>query len=182
MSDSNNSGNNQDSTFLHRWSRRKHDQAKQPDAKVSAPARAETPPVVEPPGPQKVPDVDTLDEDSEVSAFFSEQVSETLKRQALRKLFHMDKFNFCDGLDDYAEDYTLFEPLGNTITAHQRLQEERQAISRLMDDDEVPPVAQNEPHEPDTTLQANNAADSADEHEDMEDEQAPVDQTALKEG
>lgn len=50
---------------------------------------------------------------------------------ALRKLFHMDKFNVCDGLDDYAEDYTRFEPLGEMITAHQRLREERESLNRL---------------------------------------------------
>ncbi|MDR9436848.1 MAG: DUF3306 domain-containing protein [Thiohalophilus sp.] len=179
MSDSNDTGNDQDRSFLHRWSRRKHDHSKPEKTKMQAPALADAPPVVEPPGSQEVPDVDTLGENSEVSMFFSEQVSETLKRQALRKLFHMNKFNFCDGLDDYAEDYTLFEPLGNTITAHQRLQEERQAIKQLVSDDELPPVAENEPHEPETTLQADNTDDSVDEYKG---EPAPVDQPELKEG
>jgi len=179
MSDSNETENRQDRTFLHRWSRRKHDQAKQANAKVPAPAQVDTRPVVELPDPQEMPDVDTLDENSEVSMFFSEQVSETLKRQALRKLFHMDKFNVCDGLDDYAEDYTLFEPLGNTLTAHQRLQEERQVINRLVNEDDVPPAAKSEPHEQQTTRQANNTTDSADERDD---EPTSADQTELKEG
>lgn len=182
MSDSNDarndSENNQDSSFLRRWSRRKLGQTKQPGTKVPVPAPGDVQETVEPPEPQELPDVDTLDENSEVSMFFSEHVSEALKRQALRKLFHMNKFNFCDGLDDYAEDYTLFEPLGNTLTAHQRLQEERHAINRLVNDDEAPATANSEPHELETTLQADNSADSADENED---EQVSVDQTELKE-
>lgn len=176
MSDSNDSGNgtgsDQDRTFLHRWSRRKLDQQTQPETKVPAPAASSTSEAVEPAGPQELPDVDTLDENSEVSMFFSEQVSETLKRQALRKLFHLDKFNVCDGLDDYAEDYTLFEPLGNTITAHQRLQKEREAINRLVNDEqEAPPAAQNEPVEEEAPLQAEIAAEQG------EDEQLTDDQT-----
>ena len=176
MSDSNKTGAGQDGSFLHRWSRRKHEHAKQAEIKAPVQAPADARPVVESTDPQKVPDVDTLDENSEVSMFFSEQVSETLKRQALRKLFHMEKFNFCDGLDDYAEDYTLFEPLGNTITAHQRLQEERKSINQLVSDEEEPPAAENETREPETTLLADNVADSADE---KEDEPESTDQTEL---
>ena len=40
-------------------------------------------------------------------------VSDELRRSALRKLFGLPRFNFCDGLDDYAEDFTRFEPLGD---------------------------------------------------------------------
>ena len=45
---------------------------------------------------------------------------------ALRKLFHLPQFNFRDGLDDYAEDYTNFEPLGDIITADMRHRMERE--------------------------------------------------------
>lgn len=178
MSDSSDTRNNGDSTFLRRWSRRKFDQVKQPAANAPAPALGETREAVDIPELQEPPDVDTLDENSEVSIFFSGHVSEALKRQALRKLFHMDKFNFCDGLDDYAEDYTLFEPLGNTITAHQRLQKEREAINRLVSDEEAAPAAEGEAHQPETLLPVDNAAESADEEEV---EQASADQTEPKE-
>ncbi|MDY6980641.1 MAG: hypothetical protein SV201_12215, partial [Pseudomonadota bacterium] len=83
----------------------------------------------------------------------------------------------CDGLDDYAEDYTLFEPLGNTITAHQRLQKEREAINRLVNDEQdAPPAAQNEPVEEEAPLQAEIDAEQG------EDEQLTDDQTEHKEG
>lgn len=59
----------------------------------------------------QLPDIDSLTEDSDLAAFFSEQVSDALRKTALRKIFHLAKFNVCDGLDDYAEDYTAFESL-----------------------------------------------------------------------
>jgi hypothetical protein len=86
-----------------------------------------------------LPSIDSLDENSELSMFLSDKVSESIKRQALRKIFHMDKFNVCDGLDDYAEDYTGFEALGDVMTAHQRLRLEREqekARQQALVDDE----------------------------------------------
>ncbi|MGD8547884.1 MAG: DUF3306 domain-containing protein [Thiohalophilus sp.] len=138
MSDSSNSQDNQAPSFLTRWSRRKQEQAQQPGISEITKVPVEqvaSEPVAEPLSPPAIPDVDTLDENSEVSMFFTEQVSETIKRKALRKLFHMDKFNICDGLDDYAEDYTKFEPLGDVITAHQRLREERESLNKLVSDE-----------------------------------------------
>lgn len=173
----NQSGNDQGGTFLHRWSQRKLEQQRQLETKVSASDFSDTREAAESSGPQELPDIDTLDENSEVSMFFSEHVAETLRRQALRKLFHLDKFNVCDGLDDYAEDYTLFEPLGNTITAHQRLQKEREAIKRLVNEEQdTPPAAQNDALEVETPLQAEVAAEQS------EDEQLPDGQTEHKEG
>jgi len=65
----------------------------------------------------EIPDIDSLTEDSDVASFFTDQVSDALRKAALRKIFHLGKFNVCDGLDDYAEDYTLFEPLENIALA-----------------------------------------------------------------
>lgn len=135
MSDSTNSRDSQAPSFLQRWSRRKQEQAQQ-SGTGKLPAEHIVPePATQPAPPQAIPDVATLDENSEVSMFFTDKVSETLKRKALRKLFHMDKFNVCDGLDDYAEDYTLFEPLGDVLTAHQRLREESESLNRLAGDE-----------------------------------------------
>jgi CobQ-like glutamine amidotransferase family enzyme len=67
-----------------------------------------------------MPPVETLNEHSDYSGFFSSKVSEELRRLALRKLFHSPVFNVTDGLDDYAEDYTTFAKLGNIVTHDMR--------------------------------------------------------------
>lgn len=69
--------------------------------------------------------LESLDEHSDYSAFLSPGVSEKLRKLALRKLFHLDMYNFADGLDDYAEDYTKFAPLKNILTADMKLQQQR---------------------------------------------------------
>jgi hypothetical protein len=67
-----------------------------------------------------MPPLDTLTADSDYTGFLSEQVSETLRKAALRKLFHGASFNITDGLDEYADDFTTFEALGDIITADMR--------------------------------------------------------------
>ena len=146
--------------FLRRWSRRK-DEAKVaqissrsdlPDAvtQVAAAdaAAATTLPVVAPVedgrdaiantvaapmplGDDDMPPLDTLGQESNVSAFFSPRVSETLRRAALRRIFHQPSFNVTDGLDDYAVDYRHLQPLGDIVTSDMRLQMER-AKERLL--------------------------------------------------
>jgi len=73
-----------------------------------------------------MPPIESLHQDSDYAAFLSPKVSEKLRRMALRKLFQLPQFNFRDGLDDYAEDYTKFEPLGEIITADMRHRMERE--------------------------------------------------------
>lgn len=75
----------------------------------------------------ETPSIELLDEDSDYSVFFSPKVREEVRRAALRRLFQMPKFNLRDGLDDYDEDYHLFETLGNVITADMRHQIKRLA-------------------------------------------------------
>jgi hypothetical protein len=69
--------------------------------------------------------------------FFSPEVSEQLRRVALRKLFHLPQFNIVDGLDDYDDDYTTFEALGEIVTADMRhqmeLEQEQLASSQAED-------------------------------------------------
>ncbi|WP_455219554.1 DUF3306 domain-containing protein [Kaarinaea lacus] len=62
-----------------------------------------------------MPPLETLDEHSDFSMFLSPKVSETLRRRALQKLFHFQQFNITDGLNDYDDDYTHFETLGDII-------------------------------------------------------------------
>ncbi len=113
--------------FLSRWSRRKQE-ARMPE---------DTDPAVMPvPDPEQaqaqaqeqkplltdddMPSIESLDEHSDYSGFLSPKVSEVLRQQALQKLFRSAAFNVCDGLDDYAEDFTRFEKLGDVMTAELR--------------------------------------------------------------
>lgn len=133
--------------FIERWSRRKLESGVAPkDLPQPAPESAELPPCDE-----DMPPLSTLDESSDYSGFLSERVSETLRRQALRKLFHSPSLNLCDGLDDYAEDFTSFAALGDIITADMRhqaaLAEERAAREEEHGGETVedaPPIAEEE--------------------------------------
>lgn len=79
---------------------------------------------------QEIPNIDSLTAESDLTSFFSEKVSEELRKKALRKIFSFGKYNICDGLDDYAEDYTKFEPLGNVLTADLKLRIERERLKQ----------------------------------------------------
>ena len=120
-------------SFLSRWSRRKalrqeeldeavlngeqDTLAQQPDA---AEAQEEKPPLTD----EDMPPIETMGEDDNYGDFLSPKVSEKLRKAALRKLFHGAGFNIRDGLDDYDEDFTFFEPLGDIVTADMRHREE----------------------------------------------------------
>lgn len=124
---------------LSRWSRRKAE-AQQAEATVTEPVDAET-------GPEQaaigdalpaaaddqplltdadMPDVEDLDEKSDFSPFMSPGVSDELRNLALRKLFRAPVFNIRDGLDEYDEDFTTFEKLGDIVTADMKHQIEMQ--------------------------------------------------------
>ena len=79
---------------------------------------------------EDMPPLEELDQDADFSPFLSDGVSEALRQTALRKLFRSAKFNVCDGLDDYAEDYTKFAPLGDVITADMKYHMQR-ALDKL---------------------------------------------------
>lgn len=69
---------------------------------------------------EDMPAIETLDADSDYSGFLNKGVSPELRQKALQHLFRMPKFNIRDGLNDYDEDYTYFEPLGDTVTSDMR--------------------------------------------------------------
>ena len=75
------------------------------------------------------PPTESLGAESDFSQFLSSGVSDALRRRALRKLFALPQFGVLDGLNDYDEDYTKFEPLGEMLTYHKRrlLEQEREA-------------------------------------------------------
>lgn len=88
---------------------------------------------------EDMPPIESLTADSDYSGFMSPKVSETLRRLALRKLFHGAEFNICDGLDDYDGDYTSFAKLGDIVTADMKHQIEMQARkkARLLEEQEA---------------------------------------------
>jgi len=119
---------------LGRWSRLKHEAARQEDmplAKVAdvgtapnaTPPATTPPPAVapaagEPASPahrDPLPPVESLTIDSDFSAFMQPEVDETLKRQALKQLFRDPRFNVMDGLDVYIDDYSKPDPIDPDI-------------------------------------------------------------------
>jgi hypothetical protein len=149
--------------FLARWSRRKaqtmrgeeppepatdEDDAAPPVATDEAPPVAdaaaadtdEASPEGVPEALPELPPLDSLSADSDYSAFMSKGVPADLRQKALRKLFHSDKFNIRDGLDDYDLDFSKPEPLGDIITAEMRYRVERELerLAGLDEDEEIP--------------------------------------------
>ena len=106
-----------DEHFLARWSRRKQDERERRDdtssdtsgesgesgAAADTEASAEAPVEI---APEDLPDIDSLEKDSDFTVFMREGVPEELKRRALRKLWTTDPiFAGLDGLNDYDDDY-----------------------------------------------------------------------------
>lgn len=108
--------------FLERWSRRKRDGpatgAPQTGAETSAPHTGAETGVDLPPSegetdagdPEviaKLPDLDSLTEETDFTAFLQDGVPEALRRKALRRLWRLNPvFANLDGLNDYDEDYS----------------------------------------------------------------------------
>jgi len=157
-------------TFLQRWSKRKLEstleeetderlQGVMPDERQS-----ETGNHTQSAGERQVeltdedmPPLDSLDENSDYSSFFSPKVSESLRQQALRKLFHFQQFNIVDDLNDYNDDFTQLESLGNVVTHEMKrlLDLEKQ---KLKADQPSETLAQNQ--QVDEVIQAENTDNS----------------------
>ena len=75
--------------------------------------------------------IECLTDDSDFSRFMSPGVSDELRNLALSKMFQTPFFNIRDGLDEYDEDYTSFEKLGDIITSDMRHQMEMEAERKL---------------------------------------------------
>jgi len=149
--------------FLTRWSRRKAqtmrgeeppEPATDEDDAAAPVAADELPPATDaaaaapdeesagsaPEALPELPSLDSLSADSDYSAFMRKDVPTDLRQKALRKLFHSDKFNIRDGLDDYDLDFSKPEPLGDIITAEMRYRVERELerLAGLDEDEEMP--------------------------------------------
>jgi len=119
-------------TFASRWSRRKQQvQQEHKQEETVAPILADdipqdvAPPLQDPEvqrlealnalTDEDMPDVETLGENSDYAGFMSINVSEKLRKIALKKLFHGKSYNVCDGLDEYDGNYTNFEKLDPSV-------------------------------------------------------------------
>lgn len=137
---------------LSRWSRRKLETQQ---AEAQPPAADEAAPVMDAPAEiaedekplltdADMPDIDTLTEESDFSPFMSDGVSDRLRNLALRKLFAAPVFNIRDGLDEYDDDFTQFEKLGDIITSdmrHRVEMEQEKLRERLAAQEEAAPDA-----------------------------------------
>ena len=129
-------------SVLRRWSRRKQeattsvreDEPKQIQENPDTPASTETVPVLT---DADMPPIESLDENSDFSGFMSKGVSDELRNLALRKLFGAPAFNIRDGLDEYDEDYTFFEKLGDVVTCdmkhHIEMKEQKEREARALE-------------------------------------------------
>jgi hypothetical protein len=128
--------------FLSRWARRKAAVRRGGDSDAAAgePSGAgDTPPASMEAVPEggeaqtpeltdeDMPPVESIDEHTDMSAFFSSKVSQAVRKAALRKFFHSPAFNVVDGLDDYDDDFRSFQALGDIITSDMRGQMDRAA-------------------------------------------------------
>lgn len=91
-----------------------------------------------------LPDIDSLTEDSDYSAFMAPNVSGELRNLALRKLFKSSVFNIRDGLDDYDEDFTTFEKLGDIVTSDMRHHAERKEKEKLAREEALKDTEEND--------------------------------------
>jgi hypothetical protein len=153
-----------DDDFLNRWSRRKQQalgeqqQSENKDTQIAI-ENTET----QLPTDADMPPIESLTEDSDYSGFLSPKVSEALRKQALRKLFHGPAFNICDGLDDYDGDYTKFEKLGNIITADMKHQIEMEAQRRMQALADAESLQANENTEDASTLPLDHDSDASEQ-------------------
>lgn len=89
-------------------------------AVMTTPGSGEGTAAVVPSAETQLPAVEGLTLDSDFSAFLKEEVSEALRRKALRKLFSDPHFNRMDGLDIYIDDYSRPDPIPPDILARLR--------------------------------------------------------------
>jgi hypothetical protein len=80
-----------------------------------------------------MPPVESLEFESDYTAFMQPKVSEETRRAALKKLFSDPSFNVMDGLDIYVGDYTQADPMPEGML------DKLSAVYKMLDP--VPPSA-----------------------------------------
>jgi hypothetical protein len=176
--------NQPEDNFIGRWSRRKRDNQQTPEpsapepsaageiaaeadtsADVAAPVVDDTNAAERPLTDADMAPVESLDGDSDYAPFLSEGVSSELRKAALKKLFFSGKFAARDGLDDYDDDFTYFEPLGDTVTSDMKYHARRKEKERLARLEEEAALSEAEdPESPaPADVQPSDQADTADQ-------------------
>ena len=192
-------GSDTEPGFLSRWSRRKRGldesgQAPPETTQDAGPGEPETTAGAAPGAPEPeaevpektdedMPDLETIDDTTDMSDFFSPGVSDELRNQALRRLFHLAKFNVMDGLDDYCGDFRSYQPLGDLVTAdmRHRMEVAQRRLAELREPgaaDEAQTGAageRGETPEPDTVAESDAGRGPTDDE--APGEQEPTDQT-----
>jgi hypothetical protein len=84
------------------------------------------------PAPE-LPDIETLEKDSDYTPFLAEGVPEAIKKLALRKLWASDPvLANIDGLNDYDEDFTIIEAIKTFVSEGvEKLNEAEDKISKV---------------------------------------------------
>ena len=90
--------------FLHRWSRRKHEQKDLPVKEEEAPAPS-------------LPPLDKLTPESDYTGFMHPKVEDALRRVALKKLFNDPHFNTPDPFEPFSGDWNVGEPISEELLA-----------------------------------------------------------------
>lgn len=138
-------------SFLSRWSRLKRKEPTatetvvEPVAEPAVDVSAEgglppsevadpTPEAADP--PPDLPDVETLDRDSDYKPFLAANVPTALRNAALRKLWRSDPvFANLDGLNDYDGDFTIASDAVGVVTkAAEKAMEKLEDVGRPMPD------------------------------------------------
>jgi len=89
------------SGFLERWSRLKKAADKVADAEITDAESL----------------LENLTPESDFGQFMRQEISEEIRRKAMKTLFSDPHFNVMDGLDIYIEDYNLSEPIPEEMMA-----------------------------------------------------------------
>jgi len=119
-------------SFFSRWSQRKAETKTNPESSTleeelsakqqtealsdSIEDQEETPVLTD----EDMPDIESLDDESDFKQFFSPGVSEELRNLALRKMFRLPEFNIRDGLNDYDEDFSKMPELTQAVVSKLR--------------------------------------------------------------
>ncbi|MGF1702205.1 DUF3306 domain-containing protein [Photobacterium makurazakiensis] len=81
-------------------------------------------------------DVARVSFDSGVTSFMKEGVERSVKKAALRKLFHSDEFNYVSDMDDHTEDFSNIPTLDSNVTKQLRhwVNEAAEKVDELLTD------------------------------------------------
>ncbi|PQJ91082.1 DUF3306 domain-containing protein [Photobacterium phosphoreum] len=83
---------------------------------VTSPNVIDDEPVIE----LTIDDADNVTYESGVASFMQQQVTKSVKKAALRKLFHSEEFNYISDMDDSTEDFSNMEGLAPEIASQMR--------------------------------------------------------------